>query len=242
SYIAEHHPDLWMIEANATYRGWFMDADSPEKIKGKAYYDNYIQGRGAMGKDFKSYYNGEIKMGDTPSLAYLMNGNPDDPLSESWGGNFTPINHSSRTIFYRNSTTADTVATYSVLEWRFKGPKNDIPEDSACFTLEIFNQSWPGYYLGDGNYGVRYSSKKPEIGSYATTSKIPELNNQKGQYVSINPWPGKPGVDDYKLGTKWYSDRPDTELYMDDQQGAKTVSKYREEFLLDWAKRWDWLK
>ena len=30
TYIAEHHPDLWMIEANATYRGWFMDEGSPK--------------------------------------------------------------------------------------------------------------------------------------------------------------------------------------------------------------------
>jgi hypothetical protein len=25
SYIVEHHPNLWMIESNATYRGWFME-------------------------------------------------------------------------------------------------------------------------------------------------------------------------------------------------------------------------
>ncbi len=49
AYIAENHPDLWMIEANATYRGWFMDADSPENLKDEAYYDNYIQGRGGYG-------------------------------------------------------------------------------------------------------------------------------------------------------------------------------------------------
>src|SRR5699024_10609171 len=23
-YIADHHPELWIIEANATYRGWFV--------------------------------------------------------------------------------------------------------------------------------------------------------------------------------------------------------------------------
>ena len=71
SYIAEQHPDLWMIEANATYRGWFLDADSPAELSNEAFYDNFIQERGAMGKAFKSYYNGILKMGDTPSLAYL---------------------------------------------------------------------------------------------------------------------------------------------------------------------------
>ncbi len=242
AYIAEHHPDLWMIEANATYRGWFMDSETPKNITSKAFYGNYIQGRGAMGKDFLKYYKGEIKMGDTPSLAYLMKGNPDSPTGESWGGSFTPIDRSSRTIFERNTTTADTVTTYSTLEWRFKGPKLNIPEDSASFTLEISGQSWPGYYLGDGQYGVRYSPKQVEVGSYMTHSSIPELDGQKGKYVSVAPWPGEAGPDDYVLGRSWYSDRPEPGLFLGTQQGARTVSKHREAFLLDWAKRWEWLK
>lgn len=242
SYIAENHPDLWMIEANATYRGLFLDAKSPENITNKSYFVNYIQGRGAMGKAFRNYYEGVIKMGDTPSLAYVMNGNPDDPSGESWGGNFTAINRSSRVIFEGNSTLSDTVAAYAVLEWKFKGPELNIPEDSSCFTLETGDQVWPGYYLGNGTYGVRYAPKKPEVGTYVTASNIPELNGQIGQYVSITPWPGKPGPDDYKLGSNWYGDRQEPDLFIGEQQGAGTIAKYREEFLLDWAKRWEWLK
>ena len=242
SYIAEHHPDLWMIEANATYRGWFMDPESPKNITSKAFYGNYIQGRGAMGKDFINYYKGDIKMGDTPSLAYLMKGNPDDPTGASWGGRFSPINRSSRTVFERNSTTADTVATYSVIEWHFKGSKLPIPKDSVCFSLTTGGQVWPGFYLGDGMYSVRYSPKQVEVGAYSTSSSIAELNGQAGKYVSVAPWPGKPGKDDWKLGNRWYSDRPDANLFIEKQQGAKTVSIHRKEFLMDWAKRWEWLK
>ena len=242
SYIAENHPDLWMIEANATYRGWFMDSESPENITNKAYYDNYIGGRGAMGKAFKSYYKGIIKMGDTPSLAYVMNGNPEDPGSESWGGNFAQINCSSRVIFEGNSTTSDTVVAYGVQEWRFKGPDLNIHQDSVCFTMEISKQVWPGFYLGNGTYGVRYSSKKPEICTYVTSSDIPELDGQTGQFVSIIPWPGKETPDEYKLGDSWFSDRPEPDLFLGEQQGARTVSRYREEFLLDWANRWEWIQ
>ena len=242
SYIAEHHPDLWMIEANATYRGWFIDAESPKAIQGKAFYPHYIQGRGAMGKDFINYYKGEIKMGDTPSLAYLMKGNPNDPTGESWGGSFTRIDRSTRRIFDRPTTTADTVATYSVLEWRFKGPKLDIPADSACFTLNIHEQKWPGYYRENGVYAVRYSPKQVEVATYTTSSAISGLDGQTGTYVSTVPWPGKPGLDDYILGSNWYGDRAEPELFLGTQQGARTVSKYREEFLMDWAKRWAWLE
>ncbi|MCK0190296.1 nucleoside hydrolase-like domain-containing protein [Arenibacter sp. F20364] len=241
AYIAKNHPNLWIIEANATYRGWFMDSESSKELKGDNYYDNFIQGRGAMGKNFKNHYKGEIKMGDTPSLAYVMNGDPNNPLGESWGGSFIPIDRSSRTIFTGNSSTMDTVAAYGELEWRFTGPDLDIPRDSTCFTMEISSQIWPGYYLGDGTYAVRYSSKKPETGSYVTKSAIPELDAQKGQYVSITPWPGKTNSTDYPVGPHWYSDKLEPELFLGDQQGAKTVSKHRKAFLRDWAKRWQWL-
>lgn len=181
-------------------------------------------------------------MGDTPSLAYLINGNPNNPSGESWGGSFSPINRSSRNIFYRNTTITDTVAAYAVLEWHFKGPQISIPDDSVCFIMKISGQVWPGYYLGNGNYGIRYSSKTPEICNYVTSSTIAELNNQKGQFVSIIPWPGKPGTDDYQLGKAWFSDRREPALFFEDQQGARTIAKYREAFLSDWEKRWDWLK
>jgi len=241
AYIAQNHPNLWMIEANATYRGWFMDSESPKDINGDSYYGYYIEGRGAMAKAFKNYYNGKIKMGDTPSLAYVMNGKPDEPLIDSWGGSFSPISRSSRYIFDRNTTIKDSIAAYAVSEWRFKGPDISISRDSSCFIFEAFGQKWPGYYLGDGIYGVRYSSKKPETSSYVISSSISELNGQKGEFVSTIPWPGKPNVDDYQVGKHWYSDRQEPELFLEGQQGAKTISKFRSAYLLDWAKRWHWL-
>ena len=242
SYIAANHGDLWMIEANATYRGWFMYEDSPEAFKGEAYYDNFIQGRGVMGKDFINYYKGEIKMGDTPSLAYVMNGDPEDPTGESWGGSFEKIDRSSRSVFEGGSTNADTVAAYAIIEWRFKGPKITVPEDSAVFQIKIQGQIWPGYYLGEGIYGVKYSSKKAEHGKYKTSSEIPELNGLEGEYISTIPWPGKPSSDDYQLGSNWYSDRSSKGLFIKDQQGAKTIANFREAFLGDWGERWKWLE
>ncbi|GAB3657326.1 DUF1593 domain-containing protein [Echinicola sediminis] len=241
SYIAEYHPDLWMIEANSTYRGWFMDEDSPEDLKGDAFYKNYIDGRGAMGQDFIKYYDGNIKMGDTPSLVYLMNGDPNEPTGKSWGGSFGKINRSSRNVFLGGSSLEDTVAAYATIEWRFEGPELEVPEDSVVFQMEIQNQTWPGYYLGDGIYGIKYSSKKPEKGHYKSSSVISELDGLEGNYTSSFPWPGNASPDDYQVGANWYSDKVDETLFIEDQQGAKTISKYRNEFLMDWAERWKWL-
>ncbi len=85
TYLAEHHPDLWMIEANATYRGWFMDAESPKNLTGKGYYGNYIQGRGAMGKDFINYYKGEPENGRHALARLPDEGQPRHPHGRKLG-------------------------------------------------------------------------------------------------------------------------------------------------------------
>ena len=255
AYIAKNFPDLWMIEYNATYRGFITDNKKMELIEeykgmekdancyGTGYYDYAMKGAGVMGADFINYYKGVVKMGDTPSLLYMMNGNPDNPQGESWGGSFVPIKHSSRRVFYRATTKQDTIPVYSIVEWYFDGPdKKDIAEDSVCFTATIDKQQWAGYYLGHGKYVLRHSPKAPGKLSYVITSPIPQLNGIKGSFVVDDVWPGKPCADDYQLGENWYSDRPDRNLYEGKWQGAKTQRKWRQEILEDWAKRWTWLK
>jgi hypothetical protein len=181
-------------------------------------------------------------MGDTPSLLYLMDGNPEDPMKESWGGSFEKINHSARIIFDQNTTTADTVPVYSILEFHIKGPKINIPPDSACITLTVARQKWEGFYLGNGKYTVRYSPKQGETLKYTITSNIPDFPTQNGEFVVGNIWPGDPVITGYALGANWYTDRSETELFDGKWQGAKTILKWRNEVMLDWAKRWDWLR
>ena len=43
-YIAERHPRLWIIEANATYRGWFVGGDQNGKWGNKAFVKAHIAG------------------------------------------------------------------------------------------------------------------------------------------------------------------------------------------------------
>lgn len=241
AYIVENFPDLWFIEANSSYRGFFSDSGSPDSLSNNNYYNNFIADKGFLGQDFGSYYNGNIKMGDTPSLLYLMYGVPDNPGSEHWGGSFDNISHSARRIFSRNLSLEDTVPVYSIMEFQFKGPVTEIRPDSACFTMTVAKQVWNGFYFGNGIYSVRYAPKKAEKLDYVTESDISELSEQRGEFVVINTWPGKPGSADYKLGDNWYSDRSDLELFEGIWQGAKTVQKWRDEALKDWAERWTWI-
>lgn len=246
AYIAANFPDLFFIEANTSYYGFFANNKTPDSLNNNLYSKLSIREAGFLGKDFNQYYKGQIKMGDTPSLLYMMDGNPDNPLKESWGGSFVPFKQSPRVIFTRNTNLQDTVAVCSVIEYHFKGPEINIHPDSACFTMtvsaKIGVQKWAGYYLGKGEYVIRYCPKQAESFNYSIASDIPNFPTHQGQMVVSNHWPGKPNTSDYRLGKNWYTDKPDIDLYNEQWQGAKTVQKWRNIALLDWTKRWEWLR
>lgn len=241
-YLVSHFPELWIIETNATYRGWFVDNKRPDHTNVNRFYKAHIQGRGAMGRDFINYYNGEIKMGDTPSVAYLLDGNPENPNGESWGGRFVPLNYSSRRTFERNTSLADTVPVFALVEWVYQGPTLDTISESPCFWLEISGQQFEGYYEGRGRYRVRFVPKSAGNWSYETSSEIEVLDGLKGEFVSRDPWPGSQNEQDFKQLTNWWSDDPDPQNFVGDHQGAKTIFRWQDQFLNDWAKRWEWLE
>jgi hypothetical protein len=240
-YLATTFPDLWMIENNATYRGWFVGGDQQDDLGNQSFYERHIRGHGALGGDFGKYYGGAIKMGDTPSVAYLLHGNPDDPAGESWGGSFTPMTHSPRRIFARQTTPTDRVPVFGVVEWALAGPDRGPADDRPCLSLAIANQEFEGYAEGGGRYRARFVPKSVGQWSCLIKSRIPELDGRHGAFTSIEPWPGVAGPDDIAPLTHWWTDRPDPDLFEGPHQGARTVSRWRADFLRDWARRLDWL-
>ena len=90
TYIIENFPDIWMIENNSTYRGFIAKYKNPDRWNG-GFYDYYVKGNGYLGADFYNYLQGKPKLGDTPSLLYMMDGDPANPERESWGGSFEDI-------------------------------------------------------------------------------------------------------------------------------------------------------
>lgn len=241
AYIAKYFPDLFIIENNSSYRG-FPTNPNTAGIFQKDYYETFIRGAGALGADFKKYYDGVVKMGDSPSIFYLMTGNPDDPESDSWGGRFERISHSPRHVFKISDGSKNTVTTYSIVEFTFDGPSVNIPIDSACFTLNIDNQDWPGYYADKGKYTVRYCPKAPGNLKYTITSPLSGFKTIKGEIEVDGIFPGKKGKNDYKLGSNWYADTSDQAMMSGKWQGAKTIGSHREEILSDWVERLNWIK
>lgn len=242
AYIVENFPDLYMIEDNASYRGFIAEKKNPDRYNA-GFYEAYLAGAGNLGRDFIRYYDGLPKMGDTPSLLYVMDGNPDDPMGESWGGSFEPVRRSSRPVFHRPTTAADTVPVYSIIELHIKGAvKDDIAPDSVCFRMDIRNQKWDGFYLGDGDYAVRHSTYYLGTLPYTITSDIPGFPCYEGAITVENLWPGRESATDYEVGANWYTDKADPALFWKKLQGAQTVLKWREAVMEDWGKRLGYLK
>jgi Protein of unknown function (DUF1593)/Domain of unknown function (DUF5060) len=246
AYIAENFPNLFFIEVNASYYGFFSHNNAPDSVKKSDYYDRHINASGHLGRDFKNYYNGEVKMGDTPSLLYMMDGNPNEPTRESWGGSFEKIEHSTHVIFDRTTDLTDTVSFCTVVEFHLSGPAINAAPGAVCFWMEVgFKnsvQKWPGYYLGNGRYVIKYAPKQAEILNYRFTSDIPGFDFPEGKLVVNNLWPGKSHTTDYQLGSNWYSDKAAPNFFDGNIQGGKTILKWRNDILLDWAERWVWLR
>lgn len=247
NYIAENFPGLWFIENNATYRGFIGSAKDTSTYQ-SAYWETFMKDAGVMGNDFINYYDGIVKMGDTPSLLYLMNGNPDTPGSDHWGGSFEPMSHTPKYIVTGPLCIADTVPAYSLMEWHINGPDTGIASDRPCFTLHIDKQDWDGYHIGGGVYAVRYAPKAPASLPYTISSDIPGFPVHEGTFTVGDKWPaigvytlssGNITSAPLRVGDSWYTD---IQEYSTRWQGTSTIARWRDDIMRHWAGRFNWLR
>lgn len=86
-YLYDNHKDLWWIENNHTFRGMYRGGFQEKDYGNISFVNKYLKGHGALGELFYEQKK-DIKMGDTPSVFYLLSGDADDPTDTSWGGSF----------------------------------------------------------------------------------------------------------------------------------------------------------
>ena len=241
-YIIQNFPDLWMIENNTTYRGFIYDGKNKDEWNA-GYYDTYIRDAGNLGRDFAAYYKGNPKMGDTPTLLYMMKGDPAQPEQPSLAGQFVKCSRTPRNVFTGPTTAQDTVPICGIIEWQLSGPmRDDIAIDSACITLDIRRQQWKGYYKGDGHYLLRHSTYYTGTLDYTVSSTLPDFTPFQGQITVANTWDSAPRETDYAVGPQWWTDSYAPENYWHNCAGAATQQQARLETMQDWALRWSWLK
>jgi hypothetical protein len=232
-YIASHHPKLWIIEANATYRGWFTGGNQDGPWGNRAFVQQHIAGRGVLGEFFASKKD-EVKMGDTPSVGWLLCGTPEDPSQPGWGGRFVRAWERPSLRFDRLPTTDDRLEVFGVLELGL--PLGDGAPEKPLAQLDVENQSLPGYALGDDTIGFRFCPKAATAYRFKIRSNVPALDGQTGGITAYLPLPGIAEHPAAKL-PNWWTDDPSTEVAEGPHSGAKTVSRWREDYLRDFAAR-----
>jgi len=234
--IVENHPQLWIIEANATYRGWFTGGNQGGEWGNKAFVARHIAGHGALGEFFRAQLGGTIKMGDTPSVAWLLEGTPADPSQPGWGGQFVRAWERPYTRLARLTTKEDRMQVFGILELAL--PLGQNTPETPDVQLQVENQSLPGHMPGDGTVRLRFCPKEAKTYDFLIRGNVPALDGKTGGVTAVLPSPDlarQPSAQH----PNWWTDDPSPERAQGPHIGAQTVSRWREDFLSDFAARMD---
>jgi hypothetical protein len=207
NYIEQIHPKLWMIEANATYRGWFTGGNQAGEWGNRAFVETHVAGRGALGTFFATLLHGTLKMGDSPSVGWLLHDTPGDPSKPGWGGQFVRVWDGRKTVFDRLTTEADQAEVFGVIEFRA--------------TRMVFDNRVPAHF--------RFSPRDAKVWKYT-------LDGEPGSFTAVPPPPERTSHPS-KLHSNWWIDDPSPDAAEGVHPGAKHVSRWREQYLRDFAER-----
>ena len=226
---------MWIIESNTTYRGWFTGGNQSGQWDNKEFVTQHIAGKGTLG-DFFVSKKADIKMGDTPSVGWLLKGTPEDPSQPGWGGRFVRAWKRPYVRFGRLTTKDDHIELFGILE--LVVPLGDRAPEKPEARLVVENQSLMGHTPGDGTMRFRFCPKAAKAYSFTIRSNVLTLNGKKGGITAFVPPPEMARRPSSKL-PNWWTDDPSTYVAEGDHIGAKTVSRWREDFLRDFAARMD---
>jgi hypothetical protein len=232
-YIAREHRDLWIIEANATYRGWFLGGNQTGDLANAAFVREHVKGRGALGAYFATIAD-KIKMGDTPSLAYLFGATPENPATDSWGGRFVRAWDRPRAVFDRAPTAADVVETYAIIDLVYR-PTGPAPAGAQA-NLVLEWQTFAGFADDAGAWHFVVSPKDAKTWTYTLQSTVPGLDGLSGGFTTQMPAPER-ARQPSTLYPHWWTDDPDPAAAESREPGARHISRWREDFLRDFAAR-----
>lgn len=239
-YVATHHPQLWMIEANETYWGWFTGGNQDGDRGNNTFVTAHVAGRGALGeffaKDirFESVTRTTLKMGDSPSVGWLLHGQPEDPTKPGWGGQFVRAWERAHKVFDRLTTEADAIEQFGVFELVLPLGEGAPAEPAA--KMVIGNQQLIGHVDGRGAIRFRFSPKEAKPYRYTIRGNLPALDGKTGALTSVPP-PSDAASRPSALRPNWWTDDPSPARAVGPRLGALTISRWREDFLMDFAAR-----
>ncbi|MGA4644310.1 nucleoside hydrolase-like domain-containing protein [Limisphaera sp. 4302-co] len=232
-YLVSHHPELWFIEANATYRGWFTGGNQSDPWGNDSFPRRYVAGHGALGELFMRKLP-TLKMGDAPSVGWLLRGNPEEPWRPGWGGRFVRAWRRPHLQLDRLPTEADRLEVFGILELALKVDEGD--KAAAETTLHVENQALRFTLLDDGTLRVRFSPKAVGVYRFVVESRSRNWDGRTGALTVVPAGPDAARQPDPRL-PHWWTDDPAPEWAEGGHAGARTVSRWREDYLRDFADR-----
>ncbi|EKK04011.1 secreted protein containing DUF1593 [Rhodopirellula baltica SH28] len=231
-YLVDHHPELWMIESNSTYRGWFVGGNQSGDWGNKRFVASTVAGRGKLG-DFFVRQMADIKMGDTPTVAWLLHGDPSDPSKPSWGGRFVRAWQRPTMRLDRMPVQSDQMEVFGVLELVLAIDSNAAPSKAV---LVVENQRLEGHLGDDSAVHFRFCPKASKRYDFRIESDSETLDGQRGWITVVNPSPERADHPSADL-PNWWTDDPAMKSSEGPHRGAKTVNRWREDYLRDFESR-----
>lgn len=232
-YVVEHHPQLWIIESNATYRGWFTGGEQTGDWGNSEFVKRFVLGKGVLGDLFAAKLD-TLKMGDSPSVGWLLSGNPENPAQPGWGGQYVRTTSRPYKSFDRLTNSEDTISVFGIAELRLPLAASEV--DPLHAEMRIENQVLPGYRMDDGTLRFRFCPKGKGVYHYSLRSNSPTFDGRFGSITASDPVPNDIESTSARH-PNWWTDDPSPEFAEGNHFGAKTVSRHRMEYLQDFAKR-----
>lgn len=236
-YLLTHHPQLWIIEANATYRGWFTGGNQQGAWSNTGFVTKHIAGKGALGNFFANQLGGMIKMGDTPSVGWLLRGIPEEPTQPSWGGQFVRAWQRPYYLHKELPTSDARMEIFGILELAL--PLGDSATPRVEAWLEVENQSLVGHSANDGTMRFRFSPKAAKQYDFTIRSNSSQLDGRQGSITVVLPTSEQAQTPAKQL-PNWWTDDPAGRFAEGEHHGARSVSQWRTAFLRDFAQRMQW--
>jgi hypothetical protein len=238
-YVATQHPKLWIIESNSTYYGWFEGGNQHGDLGAPRFAQAHAAGRGALGEflahgiRFQNQQRSVLKMGDTPTVAWLLRGQPAMPWQPGWGGRYVRAWPRPYMAFNRLTTAADQIEHCSILELALPLGNNAPTRPEARMLIE--NQTLIGHLEG-GVIRFRFCPKEAKLYRYTIRSNVPALDGETGEVTSVPP-PKEAALTPDPIRPNWWTDDPSPTLAEGRHLGARTVNQWREDYMRDFAAR-----
>ena len=99
----------------------------------RSFPEKHVKGHGHLGALFMGK-KADIKMGDTPSVLYLLHGDPDKPESAHWGGAFIRPDPAARSAYWHDDPAESLI---------FNGKKGARTSPGRCAGCPPGPPRWP---------------------------------------------------------------------------------------------------